>query len=215
MSVIKYTKEEVFEALEGALKNTRIKNALLQHDEEMKRDIFVYTKNKTSLELVNTLIEYCYWYAYISNTVAYNLQYQQNEEICFEDVTLSEREGVSEVEKIKQDARRTSSVNYNMYTNNGNSFYPEQYLKYWQIIVDTYKQIESLNEKDFLVFEAPLNYPCVMHEDKAKENIKIENLGAFHLIENEEDFNEKLAYYKNPKISHYYEIVSFAIKANS
>lgn len=74
------------------------------------------------------------WYAYVSNVVAYNLQYQENAEIDF---TAEKYENIDE--------HTLFALHYNMFTNNGNHFMQE---KWFNIFMSIYNRVRDLNHSD-------------------------------------------------------------------
>ncbi|WP_338814066.1 hypothetical protein V9L05_01330 [Bernardetia sp. Wsw4-3y2] len=142
MSVIAFEKEKFCQVLEHVLVNKKVKSFLLNHIEEIKEDIYFY-KNDNENEVIESIICYCFWYAYIGNQMAYNINYQENNPIDYEDKEVAKKEFENEVQELKFIASKISSFNYNLYTNNGNCFYPPSYLKYWNIIYNFFKQFDT------------------------------------------------------------------------
>ncbi len=90
-----------------------------------KQEINNFIKN----EAQNTLEERAIWYGYIANITAYNVQYQENIQIDFEDETLAE----------DMEYRTVGGLLYNCYTNAGNCFLANEWIKILEQIAERTK----------------------------------------------------------------------------
>ena len=66
------------------------------------------------------------WYGYIANITAYNVQYEENIQIDFEDETIS----------IDMEYRTIGGLIYNCYTNAGNCFLADKWMKVLEQIAE-------------------------------------------------------------------------------
>jgi hypothetical protein len=83
--------------------------------------VFIYNKqeiNKLINEQTNKDDQRAIWYAYIANVTAFNVQYCENEKIDFEDETINYKSSIN-----------INSLIYNCYTNAGNCFLEDKWMK--------------------------------------------------------------------------------------
>jgi len=83
--------------------------------------VFIYNKqeiNKLINEQTNEDDQRAIWYAYIANVTAFNVQYCENVKIDFEDETIDYESGIN-----------IGSLIYNCYTNAGNCFLEDRWMK--------------------------------------------------------------------------------------
>ena len=66
------------------------------------------------------------WYGYIANITAYNVQYEENIQIDFKDETIS----------IDMEYRTIGGLIYNCYTNAGNCFLADKWMKVLEQIAE-------------------------------------------------------------------------------
>lgn len=99
-----------------------IKN--IEHDQDLethlpKCDSFKSrTKNNVYVETPNTFISRCLWYSWVANKTAYELQYRQNTDIPWD----HDEDEVMTAIDYEEQLSLLSSLQYNIYTNDGNCF---------------------------------------------------------------------------------------------
>lgn len=83
--------------------------------------VFIYNKqeiNKLINEQTNKDDQRAIWYGYIANVTAFNVQYCENVNIDFEDETIDNESGIT-----------IGGLIYNCYTNAGNCFLADIWMK--------------------------------------------------------------------------------------
>lgn len=83
------------------------------------------------------------WYAYVGNVTAFNLQYEEKEEIDFvwktmPDFKMDKHIALSELKSLR----------YNIYTNDGNCFVQQKWIDLMQGVIDRFEdeEINGANE---------------------------------------------------------------------
>ena len=114
--------------------NTISKDPRVQEYVETTKEFQNYSANSFGEVKPEDFIARAVWYAYIANTTAYNVQYQENEKIDFDFVTNADldflHEGISSL----------GSLIYNCYTNDGNCFLQD---KWMDVLGAIYKEFEN------------------------------------------------------------------------
>lgn len=117
MSVQLFTIEET-----QKIGNTLARDPRVQEFVETTIEFKNYKAGSFGSVTAESFISRAVWYGYVANVTAYNLQYQENEQIDFE--TESDEDFDFMTEAIYQ----LGSLNYNCYTNDGNCFLQDKWM---------------------------------------------------------------------------------------
>ena len=95
------------------------------------------------------------WYGYVANLTAYNLQYRENIPIDYEtEDLLTDTEDYYYIKDEKDGYDALCSLLYNIYTNDGNCFLEDRWVKVLNDIKDRLKpkheRVDMLSDKNFL-----------------------------------------------------------------
>lgn len=114
--------------------NTISKDPRVQEFIETTKEFQDYSAGSFSKVSPEDFIARAVWYAYIANTTAYNVQYQENARIVFDFVTNADFDFLHEA------ISSLGSLLYNCYTNDGNCFLQD---KWMNVVEGIYKKFES------------------------------------------------------------------------
>lgn len=108
---------------------------------------YVLSKNETESRAI--------WYGYVANLTAYNLQYRENIPIDYEtEDILTDTEDYYYIKDKKDAYDALCSLLYNIYTNDGNCFLEDRWVKVLNDIKDRlkpkYERVDMLSDKNFL-----------------------------------------------------------------
>lgn len=130
MSVINYTYREI-EDLKKRVTKILEYDQLFKYDQHFKS--YNYNEPDTE-EKRNEYISRVFWYLFISNQIAYSLQYQTDTTIFEEEEEQEEEQENNEPDTLIRLLKDLRSLNYNLKTNDGNSFICEPYYKFFEKI---------------------------------------------------------------------------------
>lgn len=116
--------------------NTISKNLDIQYF--VKQSDFFEEYNKFGVETVETFIGRALWYGYIANITAWNVQYEENEQIDFSDFSDD-----LEFENLQEAISILDGLVYNIFTNNGTCFLQQKWLNLLDNIIKNFQVIEE------------------------------------------------------------------------
>lgn len=133
MSVILFNEDEVDRLTSGLLDCETVLSGLDFSPEYAiweKREL-QFEPKKPILDIKKEFIRRIMWYVYVANKTAYSLQYQENPDY------FNGRNGEPQPLSIKITELWTAihSLNYNLYTNDGNKFIEEKWYKPFELII--------------------------------------------------------------------------------
>lgn len=129
MSVILKSEKEISKIYNTLSKNKEVQKFASEFD-------FFKKRNKYSAESKENFVARAVWYGYIANVTAYNVQYQENQQINF-NIECEE-----EFDNLSDAIDALGSLLYNIATNDGNVF----------LMDDWYNVLSKINNK-FVVEE--------------------------------------------------------------
>ena len=96
------------------------------------------------IEGVNEMEQRAIWYAYVGNVTAFNLQYEEKEEIDFDFdkkcPTIMANKNIAKTE--------LKSLMYNIYTNDGNCFVQQKWIDLMQGVIDRFEDDDVMGSFD-------------------------------------------------------------------
>ena len=132
MSVSLFSDQEIIKTL-----NTLAQQPLVQDFIQTTNEYKDYSSKSFGDVKAEDFIARAVWYGYIANTTAYNVQYQENEPINFN------LEGEEDFDTLQEAVDSLSSLIYNCFTNDGNSFLQDAWMKVLtQIRDEFYEEVE-------------------------------------------------------------------------
>ena len=123
MSVLLLSREEIIKTC-----NTLAQQPLVQDYVRLTDEFKNYKEQSFGNVNVENFIARAVWYGYIANVTAYNVQYQENEQIDFD------LEGEEDYDTLDEAINRLGSLIYNSFTNDGNSFLMDKWMNVLQAI---------------------------------------------------------------------------------
>lgn len=123
MSVSLLSKEEIIKTC-----NTLAQQPLVQDYVRLTDEFKTYNEQSFGNVNVENFIARAVWYGYIANVTAYNVQYQENEQIDFD------LEGEEDYDTLNEAINILDHLIYNSFTNDGNSFLMDKWMNVLQAI---------------------------------------------------------------------------------
>ena len=133
MSVSLFSDQEIVKTL-----NTLSQQPLVQDFIILTDEYKAYKEKSFSNVKAEDFIARAVWYGYIANVTAYNVQYQENEPINFE------LDGEEDFDTLKEAIDSLSSLIYNCFTNDGNSFLQDAWMNVLVQIRDKFYEEEAV-----------------------------------------------------------------------
>lgn len=133
MSVLLLSREEIIKTC-----NTLAQQPLVQDYVRLTDEFKTYNEQSFGNVNVENFIARAVWYGYIANVTAYNVQYQENEQIDFN------LEGEEDYDTLDEAINRLGSLIYNSFTNDGNSFLMDKWMNVLQAIKEHFYVEEAV-----------------------------------------------------------------------
>lgn len=142
MSVVNYSLAEISNLKNHVAGITKI-NDLFIYSKEYKEYLNnLYTDKNDTPENRNSFLNRTFWYMYISNQIAYSLQYQENPVIFTDEPDLPDEIKHTGNKKLLQEL---NSLSYNITTNDGNKFICDPYYSFYESIQQfLYREIADI-----------------------------------------------------------------------
>ena len=134
MSVINFSYQEIDDLTEG-VKSYYNRGDSKSYFKNTKAYMKYSYGEKDFDKLIDELIERCFWYLFISNQICYSLQYREPIDIFNQPEPVKSYKSFTTEELLK----RLNSLNYNIYTNDGNKFIEPDFYELFEIIRDSLK----------------------------------------------------------------------------
>lgn len=131
MSVALLSKEEIIKTC-----NTLAKQPLVQDYVRLTDEFKNYKEQSFGIVKVDNFIARVVWYGYVANVTAYNVQYQENEQLDFN------LEGEQDYGTLQEGIDTLGSLIYNCFTNDGNSFLQDKWMNVLQAIKEHFNEEE-------------------------------------------------------------------------
>ena len=132
MSVALLSKEEIIKTC-----NTLSQQPLVQDYVRLTDEFKNYKAQSFGIVEVENFIARAVWYGYVANVTAYNVQYQEKEQLDFN------LEGEEDYGTLQESIDTLGSLIYNCFTNDGNSFLQDKWMNVLQAIKEHFYEEEA------------------------------------------------------------------------
>lgn len=139
MSVINFSITEIDE-MQASVKsfyNRNSSKSYLRYTQAVIKESQFGSKDENVL--IDSVIDRCFWYMFVSNQIAYALQYRENPDLFNDFNNNFEFKSFGKLNPIEL-LKKLKSLNYNCTTNDGNVFAEAVYYEFFERIIHDLEQ---------------------------------------------------------------------------